>query len=245
MVKQCQHCGVKYFCKTTRKNPFKYNGSGTYWVRHIKKHKATIKTIEIWGFDNQKDCTYFAIKYSLNNNIIESDAWSNLVLENGISGGPNMLGKKHNVISKAKMSKSHSGKILSGETKEKISQSIKSKWGIGKYNNRLPITPETKTKMSVAQLIRHKINPRTIETRQKLSAANKEFHINNPNSHAQENNGMYGKKHSPETKEKIGQKSKGRVPWNKGIARSEETKRKISETLKQKKDSSNRRKKDG
>ena len=43
-----------------------------------------------------------------------------------------------------------------------------------------------------------------------------------------------GKKHTKESKEKIGEKHKGKIPWNKGRPRTEEEKRKISETLKKK-----------
>lgn len=47
-----------------------------------------------------------------------------------------------------------------------------------------------------------------------------------------ENHPMYGKFHSEETKIKISKANKGRLAWNKNTPRSEETKRKISETLK-------------
>jgi hypothetical protein len=30
--------GLKYFGKTT-KDPFRYKGSGVYWVRHLKVHR--------------------------------------------------------------------------------------------------------------------------------------------------------------------------------------------------------------
>ena len=45
-------------------------------------------------------------------------------------------------------------------------------------------------------------------------------------------NGWLGRKHSEETKNKMRCSHKGRVPWNKGIPRTKETKRKISESLK-------------
>ena len=43
-----------------------------------------------------------------------------------------------------------------------------------------------------------------------------------------------GKKHTEETIEKMKKSHKGQIPWNKGIPQTEETKRKISETLKSK-----------
>ena len=49
-------------------------------------------------------------------------------------------------------------------------------------------------------------------------------------------NKLKGKKHSEETKFKISNNKKGTPPWNKGIPRSEETKQKMRETIKNKKD---------
>lgn len=44
-------------------------------------------------------------------------------------------------------------------------------------------------------------------------------------------NPFKGKKHSNDSLEKISKANKGKVPWNKGIPRSEETKRKIRESI--------------
>jgi hypothetical protein len=53
-VKQHSITDLKYFGRTVR-NPFKYPGSGTYWSNHFKKHgKEHIKTLEVWGFDDQE-----------------------------------------------------------------------------------------------------------------------------------------------------------------------------------------------
>lgn len=43
---------------------------------------------------------------------------------------------------------------------------------------------------------------------------------------------LIGKKHSTETKEKIGNIHRGKTPWNKGLKHTEETKKKISEKTK-------------
>jgi uncharacterized protein YggL (DUF469 family) len=45
-VKECPHCGLRYFGKTVR-NPFKYKGSGKYWNNHLRKHHVhTPKTVK-------------------------------------------------------------------------------------------------------------------------------------------------------------------------------------------------------
>jgi hypothetical protein len=92
-VKQHRITKLKYFGKTIR-NPFKYNGSGKYWQRHIKTYGCFIDTIEVYGFDSQELCTQFALKFSLDNNIVESKNWANLILEDGINVPPSGAGLK-------------------------------------------------------------------------------------------------------------------------------------------------------
>lgn len=134
-IKEHTITGLRYFGKTTKKNPFKYNGSGHYWKKHIKKHgKDKIKTIEVWGFDDIDLCTHFALKFSDENNIVESPYWANLKPENGLDGaiigsiGPNK------------------GKSLSEETRSKLKiactgwnhdQSAKDAIGIANKNKKL------------------------------------------------------------------------------------------------------------
>lgn len=108
-VKQHSITGLKYFGKTTSKDPFKYLGSGKRWIRHIKKHgKKLIKTLEVWGFDSQVLCTEFALKFSKENNIVESNEWANLKEENGLDGNP--VGFRHTQETKNNQSKLVSGK---------------------------------------------------------------------------------------------------------------------------------------
>lgn len=77
--------GLKYFGRTEKSDPFKYNGSGKYWLDHIKKHgKEYVQTIGIWKFDNQDKCTKFALDFSAHHNIVESKEWANLKTEDGL-----------------------------------------------------------------------------------------------------------------------------------------------------------------
>lgn len=86
-VKYHAKTGLKYFGKTI-KNPYEYQGSGVYWNRHLDVHgRDEVRTLNVWEFDNQKDCTEFALNFSRTNNIVESTEWANLMEENGISGG--------------------------------------------------------------------------------------------------------------------------------------------------------------
>lgn len=137
-IKQHSITGLKYFGKTTQ-NPYKYQGSGTYWTHHIKKHgKKYIKTIWVSDLYYDTSISEIALHFSIENNIVESDDWANLIFENGLDGSA--------VNSK--------GKNCSEETKIKISIANKGKsaWNKGKpspKNGELR-SEETKIKMAIA-----------------------------------------------------------------------------------------------
>ena len=116
-IKQCLHCNLKYFGKTTR-DPLKYRGSGLYWLAHMKKYKCKSKTLEIFSFNSQKSATSFALKFSKKNNIVDSPLWANLKYENGRDGGSEYLCES----SLKRISKAHLGKSLSEKTKKRISE---------------------------------------------------------------------------------------------------------------------------
>jgi len=86
-IKQHSVTGMKYFGKTT-KDPYKYNGSGKHWRRHIKKHgKEYIITTRLFGPFTDKDALIeFALAFSRDNNIVESELWANQKPENGLDG---------------------------------------------------------------------------------------------------------------------------------------------------------------
>ena len=87
-VKQHTKTGLKYFGMTTKKDPYKYLGSGQYWRRHLKAHGYEIDTIELWAFNNIDDCEKFALDFSKKYNIVESKEWANLRPEHGRTGNP-------------------------------------------------------------------------------------------------------------------------------------------------------------
>lgn len=78
--------GLKYFGKTTAKDPYKYEGSGIYWNRHLKVHGKDISTEIIGYYTDKEECLRVAIKFSIENNIVESDDWANLK-EERLDGG--------------------------------------------------------------------------------------------------------------------------------------------------------------
>lgn len=90
--------GLKYFCKTTKSDPYKYAGSGLYWLRHLKTHGRFWDTEIIGFYTNREDCTNAALKYSVEHNIINAvneggyKIWANCINENGLDGGATTQG---------------------------------------------------------------------------------------------------------------------------------------------------------
>lgn len=121
-IKQHSVTGLKYFGKTTSKNPIKYLGSGVRWTAHIKKHgKEHVKTLWISEpFNNIQLINEFAMLISTEFNIVDSVEWANLVIENGIDGG--VAGRKLTAEHILKRSQSQTGAKRSLETRKRISE---------------------------------------------------------------------------------------------------------------------------
>ena len=87
-IKRHSITGLQYFGKTTKHDPIKYLGSGTYWKNHINKHgKEYIITDWYKLFTDIDELIEYAIDFSISNNIVKSENWANLCLETGIGGG--------------------------------------------------------------------------------------------------------------------------------------------------------------
>jgi hypothetical protein len=127
-VKQHKITRLKYFGKTSKKNPYTYIGSGKYWRRHLKAHGYEIDTINVWVFEDDQKCEKFALEFSKINRIVESNKWANLRPENGKDGlpkgSPGMKGEKNPRYGKTKdqnpfYKKKHSSKTIELYKKQK------------------------------------------------------------------------------------------------------------------------------
>jgi len=85
-VKTHNKTGLKYFGKTTAKDPYKYNGSGVRWRRHLNKHGVDLTTEIIGYFLDEEECKNVAIMFSKENDIVKSKNWANLK-EESLDGG--------------------------------------------------------------------------------------------------------------------------------------------------------------
>jgi hypothetical protein len=124
--------GLKYLGKTVR-DPYKYKGSGTHWLRHLKKHGQEHTTEILFETDDKELFREKALYYSKLYNVVESKEWANIVPEQGDGGDTTMspayqahiasgnflygekngfFGKKHTEEYKRKMSELKKGQGL-------------------------------------------------------------------------------------------------------------------------------------
>jgi len=153
-IKQHNIIGLKYFGKTTLKDPVKYKGSGLYWKYHLREHGNNVSTIWYQLFDSYESLYNYADKFSKENNIVESKEWANLIPENGLGGGG---------------LKGRPGRKLTEEEKKKISEKLK---GVGKGIPKPPRTIQHKENMSKSKK-GHKYGPCSKERKEKIGLANR------------------------------------------------------------------------
>ena len=184
-IKQHVDTGLKYFGKTTAADPYKYKGSGQYWLRHLTSHGKNITTLWCELFTDKELLIEYAKKFSIENNIVESSDWANLIPEAGHEDGGGVKGrsgKPHTEETKQKLRESRKlqndprlGKTHREESKEKIRQKratqvISEESNIKRSNTLLGhvFSEERNQKISRA-LIGRKFSPDTIE-RMRISA---------------------------------------------------------------------------
>lgn len=121
-IKRHKVTGLLYFGKTSKKDVTKYNGSGKHWKRHIQKHGTEhIETIWFCLFLDQETCSDFALKFSNQENIVDSSEWANLVTENAMDGAP----------------PGHKGHIFTETELEKMSNGCKAVWERDGYREKM------------------------------------------------------------------------------------------------------------
>ena len=93
-IKQHNQTGLKYFGKTTKKDPIKYLGSGDYWLKHLDKHGKDITTVWCQLFENRDELVEFALRFSKEQDIVKArnssgkKIWANKIDEDGLHGFP-------------------------------------------------------------------------------------------------------------------------------------------------------------
>ena len=129
-IKQHSVTGLKYFGKTTAKDPYKYKGSGPDWVLHLKENGSehVITTIVFGPCTDSEVISKWATEFSIKNNIVKSDKYANRKIENGLDGAvAGEKGKPCSAETKQKISDALIGRTQSAETKQKIHDTLKGK----------------------------------------------------------------------------------------------------------------------
>lgn len=174
--------GLKYI-GITKKNPYKYKGSGLHWKRHLDVHGPGHST-EILHECDETNVKEWGQYYSEKYNIVESNEFANLKPETGYSGS-GMYGQQH-----------------SEETKKKMSLAQ-----IGRPKSDSAVAAQVESRKATTQAPGY-INPLKGVT---LSRNTKDKISKNHHDVSGENNPMFGKSHCESTKLKISKRAKDRV----------------------------------
>lgn len=129
---------LKYFGRTVR-NVYKYLGSGSYWRNHLKTHGADVVTLRVWEFDDIEKCKAFALKFSADNNIIESKAWANQIAECGEhrSMPPGSYAGSRNPM----FGRKHTDEVKEAQSRRLADTNSRSRWYTDGVSSRFAIEP--------------------------------------------------------------------------------------------------------
>jgi len=83
MLKQHNVTGLKYLCITSKQNPYKYKGSGHYWLKHLSEYGDDITTIILEETDNKEELAEYGKYYSKLFNVVSDKCFANLIEEHG------------------------------------------------------------------------------------------------------------------------------------------------------------------
>lgn len=86
MIKTHNITGMKYLCYTQKEDHNTYKGSGKFWKRHLKKHGDNFTTELIFECEDLNTLKEYARNKSIEYNIVESEKWANLRIEDGDGG---------------------------------------------------------------------------------------------------------------------------------------------------------------
>jgi hypothetical protein len=128
-IKTHNKTGLKYFGKTSCKNPYLYKGSGKYWIRHIKTHGYDVTTEVVGIFEDLLWCSLFALEFSHIHDIVKSKEWANLKPEDGLDGGFDHI--NNNVTDDLKAQR-----VLNGKRLAKQGHKTQKDLGVGFYNSK-------------------------------------------------------------------------------------------------------------
>lgn len=185
-IKTHKITGLKYFGKTTR-NPNTYLGSGIRWRAHLKKHGTEVIT-EILNngqaYTDEKVFKEDAMNFSNKFNIVNSNEWANLMIEQGSGGDTsasenyqkslklrNMNGENNPMYGKTSKSK---GKTFDELYNKEIANRLREAARDGNIGRKLSL--ESRLKMSRSISLSTKGKPKSEEFKLKMKKPKSEEH---------------------------------------------------------------------
>lgn len=170
-VKTHNITGLKYLGQTSSNNPSVYKGSGKYWRAHLNVHGFNIKTEILRECATKEEVKYWGKHFSTLWNIVSSNEWANLAVENGYGGATRngMKNKPRSLESRAKTVRANIGRIHSFESRMKNRES-----NLGENNGMFgkSHSSSAKQKMSEFRIGKPNVNKGkvlTVEDRKRIS----------------------------------------------------------------------------
>ena len=168
LLKKHDITGLKYLCYHfgTESSCFKYKGSGSYWLSHLKKHKNCISTIILDESHDKSDISKSGELYSAMWDVVNSKNFANLIIENAESDAsklhtPEARLKRvesfnnrfllHGLTDKEKKSRERAIKIMhSPENRKKAIESIRNRHVTGNLTDKqLNVGKKKKERISI------------------------------------------------------------------------------------------------
>lgn len=84
-IKQHNQTKLRYLGQT-KSDPYKYKGSGTFWMRHLRKYGNAVTTEVLVSTEDYDELVKWGLFYSQKYDVVKDRGWANLKEENGIGG---------------------------------------------------------------------------------------------------------------------------------------------------------------
>lgn len=121
-VKTHNTTGFKYLGKTISNDPHLYQGSGTVWKRHIKKHGYDVTTVILLETNDPSELKEVGIYYSNLWNIVESKGFANIIPETGDGGAMPWTAESRQKVSNALKGRKHTKEAKKNYSKAQQNQ---------------------------------------------------------------------------------------------------------------------------
>jgi len=112
--------GLQYLGKTSKSDPYTYQGSGKYWKSHINTHGYNVTTQILKECSSDDEVKFWGEYYSKLWNVVADESWANLKIESGDGGTPpqeirqqisaKLTGRKLSETTRSKMAAAKLGK---------------------------------------------------------------------------------------------------------------------------------------